>query len=121
MAVASVFLVHGVARLSFGTVDDFGAFLSSARIPLGHVLAWVLTAVEIAGGPVLATGLVARPLVAWFGVELVMGIVLVHARAGWFVVGAGRNGVEYSVLIIACLVVVALTDSASYRLRGPST
>ena len=29
-------------------------------------------------------------------------------HAGWFVVGLGRNGMEYSVLIIACLVAVLL-------------
>ena len=34
------------------------------------------------------------------------GIVLVHAPAGWFVVGLGRNGMEYSVLLIACLLLV---------------
>jgi hypothetical protein len=27
---------------------------------------------------------------------------------GWFVVGGGRNGMEYSVLLILCLVVIAL-------------
>lgn len=38
----------------------------------------------------------------------VMGIVLVHASAGWFVVGVGRNGSEYSVLLIVCLLCVGL-------------
>lgn len=37
-----------------------------------------------------------------------MGIVLVHAPHGWFVVGAGRNGMEYSVLLIVCLLLLAL-------------
>ncbi|NOT35288.1 MAG: hypothetical protein HOP12_14180 [Candidatus Eisenbacteria bacterium] len=30
----------------------------------------------------------------------------VHAKAGWFVVGAGRNGAEYSVLLIVALLCV---------------
>lgn len=34
---------------------------------------------------------------------------------GWFVVGAGRNGAEYSVLIIASLLAVALTETAGLR------
>ncbi|MBL8651199.1 MAG: hypothetical protein JNL35_12460 [Sphingopyxis sp.] len=37
---------------------------------------------------------------------LSLGLVLVHPPAGWFV-GAGRNGVEYSVLLIAALLVLA--------------
>jgi putative oxidoreductase len=38
-----------------------------------------------------------------------MGIILVHAKEGWFVVGAGRNGVEYSVLLIAVFVALAIS------------
>ena len=34
---------------------------------------------------------------------LTAGIALAHAREGSFVVGAGRNGVEHSLLLIACL------------------
>ena len=44
---------------------------------------------------------------------LTAGIAMVHAREGWFVVGGGRNGVEYSVLLIACL--AALTWDAWAR------
>lgn len=39
-----------------------------------------------------------------------MGIVLVHAPEGWFVVGLGRNGMEYSVLLIVCLLSLAYQD-----------
>ena len=48
-------------------------------------------------------------LCAWFAAELVAGIVMVHARAGWFVVGSGRNGVEYSVVLIVSLTAVGWT------------
>ena len=42
------------------------------------------------------------------------------APNGWFVVGAGRNGMEYSVLIVACLAAVFLADRAALRVgRGP--
>lgn len=36
-----------------------------------------------------------------------MGIILVHRYDGWFVVGGGRNGMEYSVLLISSLFIVA--------------
>lgn len=39
-----------------------------------------------------------------FALILLGGIVLVHGHEGWFVVGGGRNGVEYSVLLLVCLV-----------------
>jgi putative oxidoreductase len=116
-AVASVFVVHGLARWINGTVGGFGEYLSGSGLPAGPAIAWTLTIVEIAGGLALALGLLVRPLALWFGVQIAAGIAMIHGKAGWFVVGAGRNGAEYSVLIIACLVAVALADSASYRLR----
>jgi len=33
--------------------------------------------------------------------------VLVHYPDGWFVVGAGRNGMEYSMMLLAGLIAVA--------------
>jgi putative oxidoreductase len=115
-AVASVFVIHGVARARLGIVDDFGGFLGAVGFPAGVAVAWALTAVEIAGGLALAAGLLVRPLAAWFAAQIAAGIALVHAREGWFVVGAGRNGVEYSALILVCLLVVAMTDPLAHHL-----
>jgi hypothetical protein len=36
------------------------------------------------------------------------GIALVHAPEGWFVVGLGRNGMEYSVLLISSLLLIGV-------------
>jgi putative oxidoreductase len=48
--------------------------------------------------------------VAWlapaFALQLLAGMVLVHASAGWFVVGLGRNGMEYSALLVVCLLLI---------------
>jgi putative oxidoreductase len=64
-----------------------------------------------------------RPLCAWFAFQLLMGIYLIHGRVGWFVVGAGRNGMEFSVLLLLCLVVIALSAphalSVGSRARQP--
>ena len=111
---AGLLIVHGVARAYLGIVDDFGVALNSWGFPAGLAVAWTITAVEIAGGTLLAAGVLVRPLSAWFAFQLAMGIYLIHARAGWFVVGAGRNGMEFSVLLILCLVVIALTATSGY-------
>ena len=54
-----------------------------------------------------------RPFALLFIAIYTMGIVLIHAVEGWFVVGAGRNGMEYSLLLIGSLALVAL------RVREP--
>ena len=106
-------IVHGVARAWLGIVDDFGVALNSWGFPAGFALAWIITAIEIAGGALLAAGMFVRPLCAWFVLQLLMGIYLIHGRVGWFVVGAGRNGVEFSVLLILCLIVIAMTRESA--------
>lgn len=107
VVVALLLIAHGVARVVVGIVDDFGLFLAGVGFPLGAALAWTITAGEIVGGSVLALGRWIRPLALYFAGQLLIGIVLVHAREGWFVVGVGRNGMEYSVLLITVLVAVA--------------
>jgi putative oxidoreductase len=118
VAVASVFIVHGIARMVNGTVGGFGQFLGSQGLPLGVVVAWTLTLVEVAGGVALALGFCVRPLTAWYAAQILTGIALVHWSQGWFVVGAGRGGMEYSVLIVACLAAVFLADRAAFRAGG---
>ena len=55
------------------------------------------------------------PLCVVFSLVYLTGIALVHAKAGWFVVGLGRNGAEYSVLLIVCLLCVGLQHPRSRR------
>ena len=60
-----------------------------------------------------------RPLAVWYAAEILTGIALVHWSEGWFVVGAAAGGgIEYSVLIVACLAAVFLADRAALRVGG---
>ena len=118
--VAILLFIHGVFRVVDGGVTPFGGFLGTKGIPFGPAVAWFLTLIELIGTPLLAFGLFTRPLVLWFALELAVGIVLVHAREGWFVVGGGRNGVEYSVALVIALIAVGLSDSWWSRESHPS-
>ena len=118
---ALILIIHGIARARLGIVDDFGVVLGQWGFPAGFWLAWTITVVEIAGGAALAAGLFVRPLALWFIVQLGAGIYLIHARAGWFVVGAGRNGAEFSALLIICLAAVALSTPISTNLKRRSS
>ena len=109
---AAILIIHGIARAWLGIVDDFGVVLNQWGFPLGFALAWTITIVEIVGGALLAAGFLVLPLCAWFAFQLLMGIYLIHGRVGWFVVGAGRNGMEFSALVLLCLAVIALTRNA---------
>lgn len=108
--VAGLLFVHGLYRATTGGVAGFGEFLSAQGLPAGELVAWLLTLVEILGTPLLAAGLAVGPLAFWFGGELLTGILLVHRHEGWFVVGGGRNGVEYSFLLMLALAACVLSE-----------
>ena len=110
-------LIHGAARIYAGGVAPFGEFLNAQGFPLGFYLAWAITIFEILGALALAAGYYVPALAVIFAAELIIGIVLVHAKEGWFVVGLGRNGMEYSVLLIVSFLAIAFAHFGAENRR----
>ncbi len=113
--LAGLLAAHGWARLLSGGVEPFGVFLDAQGLPLGQAIAWAITLFEIVGTVIFASGRFVPLLSLVFSTIYTAGIILVHMSEGWFVVGLGRNGVEYSVLLVFSLLFVGLhhlsTDS----------
>lgn len=103
IVVALLIFIHGAARLLAGGVVPFGAWLDSIGFPVGIAFASAVTAYElIAPLFILARRFVTFACIGHIFI-LFLGMILVHLPAGWFVVGLGRNGMEYSVLLIVAL------------------
>jgi len=111
LVIAGLLAAHGWARLIAGGVAPFGAWLDSQHVPLGPYVAAGVTAYEIVGTLLLALGRWTTWVALGFIAIYATGLVMVHMPAGWFVVGLGRNGMEYSVLLIACLAMLAYIDA----------
>lgn len=108
IAGALIMMIHGGFRATHdGFVSGFGGFLSGQGFPFGTGLAVAITAWELIGGVLLALGKWTRWVALVFAVELTGGLVLVHAREGWFVVGGGRNGMEFAALLIVTMLALA--------------
>jgi putative oxidoreductase len=108
MAAAGTMLIHGIARIVNNGVTPFDGFLANFGLP--PYSAWAITLFEIVGAVLLMINRWVIPISILFILQLLMGIILVHGREGWFVVGAGRNGVEYSVLLITCFLCIVLVS-----------
>lgn len=105
--VAILILIHGVYRLTTGGVAIFGVWLDSIGFPFGYGWALAVTLYELVGPALMLTRRWTSFAALGHAGILTLGLILVHLPAGWFVVGAGRNGVEYSVLLIASLLGIA--------------
>ncbi len=98
-----IFVSHGAARIYYGSVADFGSFLDGKGFMIGFYLAWLITIGELVFGTLLAAGYKVKYCVIFHAVVILGGMVLIHIPQGWFVVGHGSGGVEYSLLILAVL------------------
>jgi putative oxidoreductase len=101
--------IHGIYRGWTGGAKFFGIYLTEAGFPLGSVIAWSITVFEVIGMIALLWRRQVIPVALGFIFILSAGILLVHAKEGWFVVGGGRNGMEYSVLLIASLIALIVS------------
>ena len=109
LLVAGLVFIHGAARLAVGGVVPFGGWLDGIGFPMGLGIAVFVTAFEGVGAPLLAFGPRRwhAPIALVFATIYGLGLWLVHWPAGWFVVGLGRNGMEYSVCLIGVFLAVA--------------
>ena len=106
--VAIILLVHGMGGMFNNGVNDFGNFYLNeiGFAPMGVYLAWGIKLSHV----VCAGCLIFDRYVKWPAIITIfiwiMGIVLIHFKEGWFVVGGGRNGVEFNFLLIFVLLYI---------------
>lgn len=111
LAVVIVFLTHSFHGIfTNNDVYDFGRLFLNQKgfAPFGVFIAWSTVMFQIVSSILILINLYAKIAAAVNIFILIMGIALVHFKEGWFVVGAGRNGMEFSVLLIFVLVAIML-------------
>lgn len=111
ITLAAVFFMHGIFSIFTGAVNNFGNHLNEAGFaPIGLPLAWMIKLSHVACAVLLILNRYIRVAAVITIPILVAGIIMIHAAEGWFVVGPGRNGVEYNVLLIGVLAYLAIIN-----------
>ncbi|PSL44298.1 putative oxidoreductase [Chitinophaga niastensis] len=106
IVVALILIVHPIERIYTGHVALFGRDMDSWGLPFGLAFAWFITLMQIACSLALIFRRLVVPGCIGHICILTAGIVLIHAADGWFVVGGGTDGMEFSVTLIACFFAV---------------
>lgn len=112
LAIAIVFLTHSIYGIFNNGINDFGnLYLNQIGFaPLGVPLAWAIKMTHLIGAILLIFNKYIIPVCILNIFILIMGIILIHYNEGWFVVGGGRNGMEYNFLLIFVLSSIMISD-----------
>jgi putative oxidoreductase len=102
--IIGVHAVHGLVNPA--ATNGFGGYLGSIGFPFGIALAWIIQIGQFCSCVGLIFGRLVVPSCIFHLAILGIGIGLVHFSSGWFVVGAGRNGMEYSITLMGCIVAI---------------
>ena len=115
IALAAVFFMHGIPSIFTGAVNHFGnQHLNAVGFaPIGLPLAWAIKLSHVACAILLILNRYIRFVAIITIPILVAGIIMIHAAAGWYVVGEGRNGMEFNVLLISVLLYLAIINRKS--------
>jgi putative oxidoreductase len=108
VALAIILLTHSIPGMFDGGINAFGdLYLNQIGFsPLGVPLAWAIKLSHVVCAILLVLNKFIKPAAIITILVLIMGIVMVHFKEGWFVVGGGRNGVEYNFLLICVLLYI---------------
>ncbi len=117
IAVAIILIMHSVPGMLNNGVNDFGnLYLNKVGFaPVGLPLAWAIKISHV----VVALCLVFKKYLKWACIITILiligGIIMVHMKEGWFVVGGGRNGVEFNFLLIVVLLTIMYPSGVKGR------
>lgn len=108
LGVAIILLMHSIPGIFNNGINDFGnLYLNQVGFaPLGLPLAWAIKISHILAACCILVEKYTMPAAGMTILVLIAGIIMVHFQEGWFVVGGGRNGVEFNFLLILVLLTI---------------
>lgn len=117
ISVSVILFIHGAGGMFNNGIHDFGKFFLNEQgfAPYGVPLAWAIKLSHIAAVFCLLFENYIKLACMVTIFILIMGIIMVHYQQGWFVVGGGRNGVEFNFLLIICLLTIMFPKGIKLR------
>jgi putative oxidoreductase len=123
IAIGFGFMAHGWAKL-IKSPEAFGNLLAQIHVPFPHVMSWISTLTELAGGlaiflgifvSITAVPLIGVMLVAMFGIQIHYGFSSVKT-IGLTPAGPvfGPPGYEINLIYIAALIVLLISGGGRF-------
>jgi putative oxidoreductase len=121
LSVATIVLSHSLHGIfNKNDIANFGnLFLNEIGFaPFGVFIAWSVVISQVVTSIFLLLNKCVKIASIINITILLFGIATVHYKEGWFVVGAGRNGMEFSFLLICVLLSIIFLNLKDKNLKG---
>jgi putative oxidoreductase len=108
ISIAIILLMHSIPGMFNNGINDFGnLYLNTVGFtPYGVAIAWAIKLSHVFSAVLLLINRYVKFASIITILVLIMGIIMVHFKEGWFVVGGGRNGCEFNFLLICVLLAI---------------
>lgn len=112
-AVALVFVAHGGQKLFVQGLPGVAQMMAHLGVPLAPVAAVIVTLVEFVGGLMMLVGLFVRVVGALVAFEMLVAVLLVHLRRGFF-----GPGIEYPLVLLLVNLALVLLGAGAWSIDG---
>jgi putative oxidoreductase len=112
LVLGATFIMHGGQKLFvYGFAGVTGAF-AGMGIPMPGLLGPFVALVEFFGGIAIVLGLLTRLAALGVGATMLVAILTVHLRAGFF----NPSGVEFPLSLLASAITLVITGAGAFSL-----
>lgn len=112
IVIGIVFLMHGYQKFFQMRIHGVTGMFSHLGIPLPAIAAVVVTLVEFVGGILLITGIATRLPAALLSADMVVAILLVHLKKGFF-----NPGYEFPLTLLAACICLLLSGGGALSVK----
>ncbi len=112
LAVGVIFIAHGGQKLFVYGFDGVAGGFAQMGVPVPQLMGPFVALLEFTGGFALIAGLLTRLAAAGLAVTMVVAMLLVHLKAGFF----NPNGIEFTLSLLGSTLLLMVAGAGNHSL-----